>query len=97
MIIHIAIFKWKSDVIESEIEKTFKEIKQLEKKIPGVQSIYCGVNYSKWAQGFTHGVVVIAENQEALDSYRTHPDHEIIANKVDSMEENGIGIDFVSL
>jgi thiamine biosynthesis lipoprotein ApbE len=96
VIVHVAIFKWKLDVTVEEIDKVLAEIKALKDKVEGIQDIFCGDNYNKWNEGFTHAVVVLAQTQEALDNYRNHPDHAKVAVKTDAWEEKGIGIDFES-
>jgi len=94
MLIHIALFGWKDGVTEEEVGSVLELIKSLKNKCDGVVDIFCGKNYHKEAKGFTHGVVVLAESQEALDGYRQHPDHAIVAEKVEVIEEDGIGFDF---
>jgi hypothetical protein len=93
-IIHIALFRWKEKIQSSEIQKALEEVKSLQTKVDGLHAIHCGENFSKWADGFTHAVVVVAQTREALAAYRTHPDHENIAQKIETMEEKSIGVDF---
>ena len=94
MIVHIALFRWKEGTPQEKIDNALKQLKELETKCDGIINIFCGKNYHKESKGFTHGVVVIAEDQKALDSYRAHPDHEIIAKIIEEIEEDGIGFDF---
>lgn len=94
MITHIAIFKWKASMGKSEVNKALKDVAMLKTKIPGIMDIRCGENFSKYSKGFTHAVVVTTKNKNALHAYRTHPDHKIIAAKIDKMEEDSIGVDF---
>ncbi|MBN4051402.1 Dabb family protein [bacterium AH-315-M05] len=96
MIIHIAIFQWKKGTLESQINEALQEVRDLQHKIFGIKAIYCGKNFSKWAKNYTHGIVVLAENQKALDRYRNHPDHQSVASKIEFMEQDGIGVDFKS-
>lgn len=96
MVVHIAIYQWKSDSKESQINEALQEVKNLKDKIPGLVAIYCGKNFSKWAKNFTHAIVVLGENQKALDQYRSHPDHQAVAHKIELMEQDGIGVDFIS-
>jgi len=93
MVIHIALFKWRDDVAESEINGIMEEIEQLKGKIDEIVEIYCGKNFSKWSKGYTHAVIVMVENKEALDAYRNHPLHTPIAKKVEKLEEDSMGID----
>ncbi|HEV3157276.1 MAG TPA: Dabb family protein [Candidatus Baltobacteraceae bacterium] len=94
MITHIALFTWKDGTTPNDIVEALQEVKSLRHKVEGLLAIHCGENFSKWNEGFTHAVVVLAENQDALDAYREHPDHEAVAAKIEAMEHRGIGIDF---
>ena len=96
MIVHIALFRWKEGTKEELINNILRQIEQLKDKCDGITDILCGKNYHKESKGFTHGVVVIAEDQRALDKYRMHPNHKIIAKNVEEIEESGIGFDFKS-
>lgn len=96
MIVHMAIFKWKKDITEEEIHNILNQLRGLKDKVQGLMEIHCGKNISKWANDYTHAVLVLAKNQEALDSYRNHPDHQKIARKIEEMEEDSIGVDFIS-
>ena len=94
MITHIAVFKWKNNVKKDEVTKVLGDISRLKTKISGIIDIRCGENFSKHSKGFTHAVVVTAKDISALQAYREHPDHRMVAVKIDRMEEDGIGIDF---
>ncbi len=94
MIVHIALFKWKKDTKKERIEDLLKGVKELKDKCDGIIDILCGENYHKESKGFTHGVVVIAKNQESLDGYRHHPNHKTVANEIAQIEEDGLGFDF---
>ncbi len=97
MIVHVALFKWKSGVTSEQVADTLKKVQKLKSKVDGLKDIFVGENFHKESKGFTHGVVVVAENQEALDTYRKHPDHTVVANLIEQMEEDGIGFDFKNL
>jgi len=92
--IHIAIFKWKTGTTEEQVNEILTVIRNLRTKVPGVRDIRCGKNYHRAAQGFTHGVVVFADNKEALQAYRDHPEHQQVAPVFESLELDGIGFDF---
>ena len=94
MIIHIALFKFKPEVSEEEVTNVIEEVRELKKKIPQVVELYAGKNFSKHSQGFTHAIVIKFKSKEDIDSYRSHPEHKPIADKLDKMEEDSIGIDF---
>lgn len=94
MIVHIALFKWKPEVSQDTIEKAFDDVRSLKSKVDGLTDIMCGENFSKWNEGFTHAVVVLARDRTALEAYRNHPDHVVVGNLIDIIEEKSIGIDF---
>jgi myo-inositol-hexaphosphate 3-phosphohydrolase len=96
MHVHIAIFKWNADADAAAVKKALEEVKALEDKVPGLAGIYVGENTSQWAQGFTHGVVVLGEDEAAIDRYRKHSDHVAVAADIEALEQDGIGVDFAS-
>jgi hypothetical protein len=94
MVIHIALFAWKDDVSEETIEKSLADVRALKDKVKGIIDIHTGKNFSKWSEGYTHAVVVVARDQSVLDAYRNHPDHVLVAKKIEKMESKSLGVDF---
>ena len=96
MIIHIALFKWKPKTTNKQIGKMFKDVKVLQYKVPGIVHIYCGKNYHKKSKGLTHGIVILAKNKKALENYRMHVNHILVAKIIDEHLVDGVGFDFSS-
>lgn len=94
MIVHIALFKWKSSIPQKEIDNLMRDIESLQWKIPEVVQLYAGENFSIFNQGFTQAVVVITNDREGLEVYRHHDFHLPLAQKVESFAENSLGFDF---
>jgi len=94
MIIHVALFKFKPEISKEEIDNSMYEVRLLKGKIPQILEIFAGENFSKYSQGFTHAIVVKFNTKEDIDAYRSHPDHKPVADRLDQMEEDSIGIDF---
>lgn len=94
MHIHVALFHWKDSTANEEIDAALSMIESLARKVPGIVEIVCGKNQSKYAEGYTHVVMVRGESREAIEAYRKHPDHLAAARKIEAMEERGIGVDF---
>ena len=94
MVIHIALFAWKDTIPPQDILNALEEVRRMQDKVAGLKSIYCGENFSRWNEGFTHAVVVLAESREALETYRKHADHVAVGKLMDSMETKSIGVDF---
>lgn len=49
--------------------------RELVGKVPAVQNLECGANYSDRARGFTHGIIVSLAGRDALPEYLNHPAH----------------------
>jgi|SRR5882724_7636785 len=96
MHIHIAVYRWKADTVAADIDVALAEIAALEQKIDGIVEISCARNESRYAEGYTHVILVRAKDAEALAAYRSHPDHDRAATRIEAFEENGIGVDFVT-
>ena len=94
MIVHIVLFKWKNNVSKKQVQETFSDLENLKGKIKGLEGIFSGENFSKYSEGFEHGLVVLAKGAESLDAYRKHPLHLEIAKKIERLEEKSIGVDF---
>lgn len=94
MVTHIALFRWKENIPQEEVNKLMSAIKDLKNQINEVVELDCGENFSKWNEGYTHAVVVKTKTREDLDNYRKHPAHIPVAKKVEELENHSIGIDF---
>ena len=94
MIIHIALFKFKQEIPKGQVEKVMEEVRIFKDKIPQIVEIYAGKNFSKHSRGFTHAIVIKFLSSKDLDAYRAHPNHKPIADELEEMEEDSIGVDF---
>jgi hypothetical protein len=94
MITHIALFVWKENADPIDIQRALEDVKALREKVPGLIDIKYGENFSRWSEGFTHAVIVLAESEESLDAYRKHPDHVDVAQRIEAMESKSLGVDF---
>ena len=94
MNIHIALYKWKPEVMPEQVNQVLQSIESLATKVPGILDITTGENTSKYSEGYTRVILVRGEDQAAIDAYRNHPDHTKAAAIIESMEDQGIGVDF---
>jgi hypothetical protein len=94
MQIHIALYHWKDGTPEEKINSALPQIAALENKIDGIVEISCARNESKYAEGYTHVILVRGRDAQSLMDYRAHPEHIAAAKLIESMEEHGIGVDF---
>ncbi len=94
MVIHIALFRWKPEFGEADIDAVMADIRRLKQQIPEVIDLTSGVNFGPYSEGYTHAVVVTLKDRNALATYRDHTMHRPVAEAVDRMYEQSIGIDF---
>lgn len=74
MHVHVAIFKWKEGVPRDAIAQVLRHVEALKEKVASISRSMRG-EPSKHASGFNHVVFIRAETAQAIDAYRTHPDH----------------------
>lgn len=92
--VHLAIYRWKPNAPIEEIEAALDSLRSISKDIPSIQLLTWGRNTSKYSEGFSHAITIVADNAEAIDQYRQHPLHRPVAQLLDVWEETGIGVDF---
>ncbi len=94
MIIHIALYKFKPEIPQKDIDEALKEVRLLKETIPQIIEISDGENFSQYSKGYTHAIVSKFNSKADIEAYRSHPNHKPIADKLDQMEEDSIGMDF---
>lgn len=72
---HMVWLKFRDDLPPERIERTMNLLRELTDHVPGIVRLYAGKNFTDRARGFTHGLLVTLESREALETYRTHPEH----------------------
>ena len=92
--IHTAIYRWKPNAPIAEIESALDDLQHITEDIPDIQLFSWGRNTSKYSEGFSHAIVIVAKNSEAIDAYRQHSIHQPVAKLLDEWEETGVGVDF---
>ncbi|MGW5565815.1 Dabb family protein [Streptomyces tendae] len=83
MIIHVSSMRLKPHVSEAAINQVFQALQAIPRDVPGVLEVRCGRNVSRHAGDHSHVVFVRAEDDEALEAYRAHPDHRAMRDSVD--------------
>jgi len=58
-----------------------EKLRALHGRIPGIQDLTCGANFSARSQGFTHALVVRFEDRAALEAYGPHPAHQRVVQE----------------
>ena len=94
-VMHVVLFKWKSDAHPDAIAAAVQGLRGLREKIDGILELSCGGNFSVRSQGFHTGLVVRLRDRAALDAYGPHPAHQDVVNGlVAPIREDIIVVDY---
>ncbi len=98
MVKHIVMIKLKSFPKEKDKDKNTLKLKtdleSLKEIIKEIKFFEVGINYSTSASAFD--IVIISEfkNNDALDKYRTHPEHQKVLKSLRSIINKTIVVDY---
>ena len=92
---HVVLFKIKEMTPPEKIEALLQELMALKKKIPTILDLSCGRNFSSRSKGYHLGLVVRFEDEKALNTYQTDPDHvNVLNNLIKPIAEDIIAVDY---
>lgn len=76
---HMVWIKFHETVTDARKQEHLEGLASLAEKIPGIEHLSVGENFTDRAQGFTHGLIVTLESKSALEIYAPHPEHVAVA------------------
>lgn len=79
-LIHMVWIKFRDTVPASRIEAHLAAAQSLAGSVPGIRELSTGRNVTHRANGFTHGLTVILDDEAALAAYAVHPRHVVVAS-----------------
>lgn len=84
MVRHFGVFKFKNAVTEKQIAASFRSMKDMVGKIPGLLEMEHGSYNGNEGlnEDFTHGFLMTFDSPESRDAYLPHPLHEKVKNLV---------------
>lgn len=91
MIVHVVLVAWKPWTTPEQIAEIQASFQGLAAKVPGIVAAYWGESLPGGSDGFRHGVVVVANDQAALDAYHSHPDHQQLTALIRSSSTRMLG------
>lgn len=86
---HIVWLKKKDYCSQQQMQFLLDEVCSLAKVISEIQSVSSGINITDRAAGFTHGIIVTVADQQALQTYLSHPAHVAVGKKLVKNAEIG--------
>lgn len=75
MILHIASFRWKSEITEEDVTQLTAALQAMAAEIPQLTSYIAGPNLHLRAGGADYGVAAVLAEAADLDAYLDHPAH----------------------
>ncbi|MGM0612578.1 MAG: Dabb family protein [Bacteroidota bacterium] len=95
MIRHIVMFRLKDKAEKQEnIQKLKKAIEALEELIPEAKSIEVGLNINEKPSAYDLVLVSDFDNEEALERYRVHPEHQKVVDYIKQVNEDIAAVDY---
>ncbi|QRG66658.1 Dabb family protein [Brevibacillus choshinensis] len=94
---HVVLLKFKPNVVIAEQEDTVKRVYDFKGKIPGIVDLSAGINITEeveHTQGYTLGIRVTFENQQACRDYIQHPLHQNLLQSIGSFVEGIVVMDY---
>ena len=82
MILHIATFRLREDVTETEVSAVADELAALPDKISALQQYYIGPDVGLREGNGDFGVVAMVADEADLTAYLEHPEHVPVAAKL---------------
>lgn len=84
MVRHFGVFKFKNTVTEQQIVESFKSLKDMVGKIPGLLDMEHGSYNGNEGmnEDFTHGFLMTFDSPKSRDAYLPHPIHEDVKNLI---------------
>jgi hypothetical protein len=94
MLNHIVAMRFKSGVKDADIDDFEKSLDDLPNKIVEIQMYEFGRDVLHTERSFDFALVALFANQEALQRYQQHPEHQKVVQKIKLLCERVITVDF---
>jgi len=94
---HLVAFKLNDKITTVKQQELVAQLLALQEQIPGIVDLTAGINVTEETdhiQGFTLGLRVTFEDQEALRAYGPHPAHQAFVASLNEWVDNVIVVDY---
>ncbi len=96
MLTHIVCWKYKAEIIEEQREEHRAKLRNLPNVIPEILSFSVGADILHLERSFDTGLVSTYADENALNAYTIHPEHQAVANLGKQIAEKVISVDFIT-
>ena len=94
---HLVIFKFNSAITKEHEQVLLSKLQGLKQAIPGIIALTAGLNVTEETDnihGYSLGLRVTFESQEALREYGPHPAHQDFVKALDGVLDNVVVVDY---
>ncbi|WJM06144.1 Dabb family protein [Paenibacillus sp. PK1-4R] len=94
---HLVVFKLNDKTTLAKQQEWVAQLLALQEQIPGIVTLTAGINTTEETdriQGYTIGLRVTFEDQDALRAYGPHPAHQAFVASLDGWVEDVIVVDY---
>lgn len=94
---HLVVFKFNDKTTLAKQQEWVAQLLALQEQIPGIVTLTAGINTTEETdriQGYTIGLRVTFEDQDALRDYGPHPAHQAFVASLDGWVEDVIVVDY---
>ncbi|MCL6661675.1 MULTISPECIES: Dabb family protein [Paenibacillus] len=94
---HLVVFKFNDKTTLAKQQEWVAQLLALQEQIPGIVTLTAGINTTEETdriQGYTIGLRVTFEDQDALRAYGPHPAHQAFVASLDGWVEDVIVVDY---
>ena len=96
MLIHLVMWKYRSDVNRDTREQHVKRLQNLVSIIPEVKTMSVGFDTLGLPRSYDTGLVATFDDRAGLDTYTVHPEHAKVADFGRSISEHVASVDFIT-
>lgn len=95
MIVHIVMFKFKTENKAANIERVKTMLNDLLGKIESLNSMEVGLDFNQSERAFDLSLYSTFDSKEALSSYATHPEHLKVVAFIKEVTETSKVVDYI--
>jgi len=95
MLNHVVLMKFKKGVGENTIRELEALLEELPNRIIEIHSYEFGRDIMHSERSYDFALIALFANSESLQRYQNHPEHKTVLNKIGSMCESVLAVDFM--
>jgi len=94
MVKHIVMIRFKEEY-KSKLMETKLELEDLQQRVPSLDKMEVGINFSDRPTAYDIVLTATFDEVEGLNSYRIHPDHVKLLEKLGEYHRDWTVVDYI--